>query len=342
MIPRRQVGRSGLQCSVLSLGAMTLGDTRSFGAIGAEPEETDRIIGAALDGGIDTFDTANVYGDGDSEKVLGRALRGRREDVILATKVRFPPSGPHPSGTPPSSSYGLSRRALLRAVEDSLRRLETDWIDILWFHMQDRSVPIEETLATTDALVKQGKVRYFGLSNFAAYRTAEAVLKAEARGFEPVVAVQVPWSLVTRDAEREIVPAAVHFGLGVTVYSPLARGFLTGKYRRDAEPPEGSRLAEWRDELRGYDIPRNWTVLDEVRAISESRNCAPGTVALAWLIARRGVSSVIIGARTEAQLKENIEAAQVRLTRDEVQRLNTASEPAWGYPYDFIGRFEPW
>lgn len=321
---------------------MTFGKTGSFGAIGAEPQEADRIIGAALDAGIDTFDTANVYGDGDSEQVLGRALRGRREEVVIATKVRFPQPVPHASGAPSSSSYGLSRRALLRAVEDSLRRLGTDWIDILWYHMQDRSVPIEETLATTDALVKQGKVRYFGLSNFTAYRAAEAVLKAEMHGFEPVSGVQVPWSLVTRDAERELIPAAAHFGLGVIVYSPLARGYLTGKYQRDTEPPEGSRLAEWRDELSGYDTRRNWSVLDEVRAIAESRQCAPGTVALAWLIARRTVSSVIIGARTEAQLKENIEAAQFRLTPDEVGRLNTVSEPAWGYPCDFIGRFEPW
>ncbi|MBM7774416.1 aryl-alcohol dehydrogenase-like predicted oxidoreductase [Actinokineospora baliensis] len=339
MIPRRPVGRSGLRVSALSLGAMTFGDG-PFGAIGAEPGAVDGIVGLALDSGVDTFDTANAYGD--SEVVLGKAIGKRRRDVVLCTKVRFPTGAADAGAAPASSTYGLSRSAVLRSVEESLGRLDTDWIDVLWLHMQDRTVPIEETLGTCDALVRAGKVRYIGVSNFAAYRATEAVLRAEARGTAGPVALQVPWSLVTRDVERELVPAAKHLGLGVLVYSPLARGFLSGKYHPGAEPPAGARLARWRAELAEYDTERNWRVLAALREIADDRGTEVGTVALAWTLARRPVASIVLGARTREQLAANLRAADLVLGSDERARLDEVSTPRWGYPCDFIGRFEPW
>lgn len=340
MISRRGVGRSGLRFSSLSLGGMTFGSNEAFGAIGSDPTEAARVVALALDAGIDTFDTANVYGE--SEQLLGRLLRRRRDDVVICTKARFPTSGHVGDGLPPSSSYGLSRAAVVRSVEASLRRLDTDRIDVLWLHMQDRSVPIEETLSATDLLVRQGKVRYLGLSNFMAYRVAEAVLTARARALEPPVALQVPWSAVSRDVERELVPAARHLGLGVAVYSPLARGFLSGKYDRGAEPVVGSRLGEWRDEFARYDSDRNWAVLAALRETARAHQVPVSAVSLAWLLARRPVVSAVIGARTEEQLRENLMAADVRLTAEEIARLDKVSEPDWGYPESFIARFEPW
>jgi aryl-alcohol dehydrogenase-like predicted oxidoreductase len=338
VLTRRAVGRSGLRVSALSLGAMTFGDA-AFGAIGTDPAEVDGIVAMALDSGIDTFDTAGVYGD--SEQLLGRAIGKRRADVVLSTKVRFP-TRVDTDGMPPSTTYGLSRGAVIRAVEESLTRLGTDWIDILWLHMQDRSVPIEETLAATDLLVRAGKVRYIGVSNFMAYRLTEAVLRADALAATGPVGLQIPWSLVSRDVERELVPACRHLGLGVLVYSPLGRGLLSGKYHQGRTPPAGSRLAEWRAEYEEYDTDRTWAVLAALRAIARDRGCPVSAVALAWALAKRPVASVIIGARTQAQLRENLVAAELTLDRAEIADLDKVSEPAWGYPCDFIGRFEPW
>ncbi|MCK9920657.1 aldo/keto reductase [Frankia sp. AgPm24] len=358
MIGRRAVGRSGLRFSALSLGGMTLGHNAAFGAIGADATEAARIVARALDAGIDTFDTANVYGE--SEHLLGRLLASRRDDVVLCTKVRFPTAVPDSGaggaggagdgsgggaaggGPPPASSYGLSRGAVLRAVEGSLRRLGTDYLDVLWLHMQDRSVPIAETLATTDTLVRQGKVRYVGLSNFMAYRVAEAVCVAGARGYEAPVGLQLPWSAVGRGVERELVPAARHFELGVAVYSPLARGLLSGKYERGREPVDGSRLALWKEELAGRDTDRTWAVLAALRGIAADHRVPVAAVALAWVLARRPVASVIVGVRTAEQLEQNLAAARLRLSREETARIDAVSEPDWDYPESFIGRFEAW
>ncbi|BEL07197.1 aldo/keto reductase [Actinoplanes sichuanensis] len=340
MIPRRRVGASGLQVSALTLGAMTFDRSGPFGAIGSDPSELSRIVSAAVEAGIDTFDTANVYGE--SEELLGRILGPFREDVVICTKVRFPFAVGKSESLPPSNTYGLSRRAVIRSVEESLRRLGTEYLDVLWLHMQDRSVPIEETLVTLDKIVQQGKIRYFGISNFMGYRLTEAVLRAQMRDLEGPVGVQLSWSLVERGAEQEVVPAARHLDLGIFAYSPLARGFLSGKYQRGAVPAHGSRLAEWRDEYERYDVDRNWAVLAELVQVASEHNVPVGAVAIAWLLAKNRVASVIVGARTEAQLRENIVAARLVLTRSEIDRLDKVSKPDWGYPCDFIQRFEPW
>jgi aryl-alcohol dehydrogenase-like predicted oxidoreductase len=337
---RRNLGRSGLSVSRLTLGAMTFGESRGFmKGVTSPDDEARRVLDRALDAGIDTIDTANVYSEGRSEELLGEWLRGKRDRVVLATKCRFPTgdaakAGPH--------DRGLSRKAILKACEDSLRRLRTDFIDLYQVHMQDRSVPIHETLSALDDLVRQGKVRYVGCSNYAGYRLVEALWAADRRGLEPFVAIQLQWSLVSRDCERELIPAARAFGLGTLVWSPLGRGFLSGKYRRGEAPPVNARLAAWQDSWRSLDVPQSWAVLDEVRRIAEVRGATPAAVSLAWLLARPEVSSLVVGARTVAQLDDNLAALTLELSPHELASLDAVSELPWGYPYAFIGVREPW
>lgn len=339
MMEHRTVGASGLQVSALSLGTMTFARTGPYARIASSESEMASILDIAFDAGIDTFDTANVYGAGESEEMLGRLLGARRHRAVISTKVRFPTQ----AGTLPRfGECGLSRHSIICAVEAALRRLETDFIDVLHLHMQDRLVPIEETLRAVDDLVRQGKIRYLGVSNYTAYRLVEALWAADKRGLTHVTSLQVPWSLLSRDVERELIPAARQFRLGVFVYSPLCRGLLAGKYRQGENAPAGTRLSEWRDELADWDTPTTWTIVDAVRSIAQDREVTPAVVALAWCLSMRPVVSVILGARTVHQLIENLQAATLQLSRDEIARLNNVSEPTWGYPANFISRFEPW
>jgi aryl-alcohol dehydrogenase-like predicted oxidoreductase len=335
------LGRSGLKVSRLSLGAMTFGESQGFmKGVTSPDDEARRVLDRALDAGIDTIDTANVYSEGRSEALLGEWLKGKRERVVLATKCRFPTVGDPAKAGP--HDFGLSRKAILKACEDSLRRLRTDFIDLYQVHMQDRSVPVEETLSAMDDLVRQGKVRYVGCSNYTGYRLVESLWAADRRGLEAYVAIQLQWSLVARDCERELVPAARTFGLGTLVWSPLGRGFLSGKYRRGEPPPGEARLATWQDTWRTIDVPQSWAVLDEVRRVAAAHGTTPAAVALAWLLARPEVSTIIVGARTVAQLDDNLAALSVRLSPEELAALDRVSAPAWGYPYAFIGAREPW
>ncbi len=338
----RKLGRSGLDVSRLALGAMTFGESRGFmKGVTSPDEEARRVLDRALDAGIDTVDTANVYSEGRSEELLGRWLEGKRDRVVLATKCRFPTSGVDLAKAGPHEA-GLSRKAILRACEDSLRRLRTDHVDLYQVHMQDRSVPVEETLSALTDLVRQGKARYVGCSNYAGYRLVESLWAADRRNLERYVSIQLQWSLVFRDCERELVPAARAFGLGTLVWSPLARGFLSGKYERGRPPPEGARLASWGDTWNTIDVPRSWAVLDAVRAMASRRGTTPAAVSLAWLLAKPEASAVIVGARTVRQLEENLAALEVRLAPEEVAELDRVSEPPWGYPYSFIAAREPW
>ena len=338
----RSLGRSGLLVSRLSLGAMTFGESQGFMKGVTSPDDVARrVLDRGLDAGIDTIDTANVYSEGRSEELLGAWLEGKRDRVVLATKCRFPTSGLDLSKAGPHQ-HGLSRKAVLRACEDSLRRLRTDFIDLYQVHMQDRSVPIEETLSALTDLVRQGKVRYAGCSNYAGYRLVESLWAADRRGLEPYVSIQLQWSLVSRDCERELVPAVRAFGLGTLVWSPLGRGFLSGKYERGRPPPAEARLASWQDTWKALDTPQSWATLDKVREVATRRGTTPAAVALAWLLARPEVSTVVVGARTVRQLEENLAALEVKLAPEDVAELDQVSAPAWGYPYSFIGAREPW
>ena len=338
---QRQLGRCGLRVSSLSLGAMTFGDAKGFMKdVTSDDSEGRRVLDAALDAGVDTVDTANAYAEGLSETLLGQWLKGRRQQVTLCTKVRFPTQGTiapmHPN------EQGLSRKSILWNCEQSLRRLQTDYVDLYQAHMQDRSVPIDETLRALDDLVRAGKVRYVGCSNYTGYRLTESLWTAERLDVSRYESVQLLWNLVSRDAERELVPAARTFGLGLMVWSPLGRGFLSGKYRKGQPPPPGTRLEAWKDSWAMTATDQNWRTLDAVQTVAQRRETTPAAVALAWLLAKQEVSTVIVGARTVQQLQENLKALSVTLTADDLKQLSEVSQPNWGYPYNFIGSREPW
>lgn len=337
----RQLGRCGLRVSVMSLGAMTFGESETFmRGVTSPDDEARRVFDAAIDAGMNLVDTANVYSEGRSEELTGEWIRGKRDRVLLATKVRFPigfgtrPVGPH--------DQGLSRKHIIEACEASLRRLKTDVIDLYQTHMQDGAVPIDETLRALDDLITAGKVRYVGCSNYTGYRLVESLWSAERNRTHRYEAVQLQWSLAVRDAEREVVPACRTFGLGTLVWSPLARGFLSGKYRRGQPPPQGSRLEAWKDSYRAFDNDKMWRLLDVIGAVAQRHESTHAAVALAWLLARPEVTTIIVGARTVAQLRENLRALDLKLTPEDLAQLDDASKPDWGYPYSFIGLRERW
>ncbi len=334
----RNLGRTGLRVSTLSLGAMTFGEGLGFmKGVSSTDAEARRVLDRALDAGINTIDTANVYSEGRSETLLGEWLEGRREKVVLASKCRFSMTkehGPH--------DLGLSRKHILKACEDSLRRLRTDYLDLYQTHMQDSTVPIEETLRALDDLVTQGKVRYVACSNYTGYRLTESLWTSDRRNLHRYEAVQLQYSLVCRDAEREVIPACKAFGLGVLAWSPLGRGFLSGKYTRGDVPPAGTRLEKWKDSWQGVATDRNFDILDHVRGVAHDHGVTPSEVALAWALQKPWMSSIIIGARTMQQLEDNLKAATLKLSPEEMQRLDDVSRPAFGYPYDFIGGRQEW
>lgn len=335
----RNLGRSGLKVSKLCLGTMTFGeaDESSFmHGVGCDDATSFAIMDRALDAGINFFDTADVYGqDGLSERVIGRwfAERGRRDEVVLATKFRFRMT-PGPNGT------GASRRRIVQTVDASLRRLQTDRIDLYQIHMQDIDTPEEETLRALDDLVRAGKVLYLGASNYAAYRLVESLWASESRNLERFVGLQAQYSLIVRDLEREHVPVCLRHGLGILPWSPLAGGFLSGKYRQGQGAPAGTRLEKWKERYAGFDTPRNWRVLDAVLAVAAELGATPSAVSLAWLLQRPAVTSVIFGARSPDQLQDNLAAAALALPEAAVRRLDEASAFDLGYPYDMIRRIQ--
>jgi len=333
----RTLGHSGLKVSTLCLGAMTFGeaDEKSMmHKVSADEVTSFALLDRSLEAGINFIDTANVYGQyGLSERVLGSwfARSKRRQDVVLATKFRFR-MWPGPTGT------GASRFHIVRAVEDSLRRLQTDHIDLYQIHMQDLDTPEEETLRALDDLVRQGKVLYLGCSNYAAYRLVDSLWLAKTQNLERFVSMQMQYSLAVRDIEREHVPVARKFGLGILPWSPLAGGLLSGKYQKGQQPPPGTRMEQWKERYAAFDTERNWRIVDAARAVAQERNATPSQVALAWCLHKPQVTSVIFGARTLEQLEDNLKAAELKLSAAELQRLEEASAPDPTYPYDFIGR----
>jgi aryl-alcohol dehydrogenase-like predicted oxidoreductase len=335
----RTLGNSGLKVPVLCLGAMTFGeaDAKSFmHAVGCDDQTSFAIMNRALERGINFIDTANVYGqDGLSERIVGSwmAQAKARDRVILATKFRFRMAG-GPNGT------GASRHHIVRAVEDSLRRLQTDRIDLYQIHMQDIETPEDETLRALDDLVRAGKVLYLGASNYTAYRLTDSQWLSKTEHLHRFVALQAQYSLLVRELEREHVPACRQFGIGILPWAPLAAGFLSGKYRKDAPPPAGTRLEKWKDRFASHDNERGWRTLDVVTAIAKERETTPAAVSLAWLLAKPAVSSVIFGARSVDQVDDNLRAADVKLTPEEMQKLDDASAFELGYPYQFIANVQ--
>jgi aryl-alcohol dehydrogenase-like predicted oxidoreductase len=323
----RQLVRTGLRVSSLTLGTMTFGGRGQFRAVGQTAlEGARRQIDMAVDAGVNLIDTADVYSEGAAEEIVGRALNGRRDDVLLATKARFP------MGTRPNDA-GLSRVHLIDACEASLRRLGTDHIDLYQVHEWDGQTPLEETLGALDHLVQSGKVRYVGCSNFAGWQVMKALGVAERTGLPRFVSQQVYLSLQERSAEYEIIPSALDQGLGLLIWSPLAGGLLSGKYRRNEPPPQGSRHASEWDEPPVYDEDKLYDTVDVLVEIAEEHGVSPARVALAWLLRRPGISTVVIGARTDEQLADNLAAAELELSDDEVTRLEQVSRPPLIYPH---------
>jgi aryl-alcohol dehydrogenase-like predicted oxidoreductase len=324
----RRLGNSGLKVSALTMGTMTFGGKGGFAKVGnVELADVRRLIDLVVDSGVNLIDTANVYSAGASEEIIGEALGGQRKGgVLIATKARYP------MGDGPNDR-GLSRWHLMRECEASLKRLRTDVIDLYQVHQWDGQTPLEETMEALDALVRQGKVRYVGCSNYSGWHVMKAMEIARRDGRIPFISQQIHYTLEAREAEYELVPIAIDQGLGILVWSPLAGGLLSGKHRRNKAAPEGTRqFAGWK-EPPVRDENRLWDIVDTLVAIGDAHGVSAAQVALAWLLGRPGVVSAIIGGRNEAQFTDNLAAADLKLGPDERARLDKVSQPPLLYPY---------
>jgi aryl-alcohol dehydrogenase-like predicted oxidoreductase len=330
----RQLGRSGLLVSELALGTMIFGEDSQRST---PPEEAEKIIHRFLDAGGNHIDTANVYADGRSEEIVGKAIHDKRNQVVLATKVRFRSGGDGPN------DLGLSRYHIMRSVEDSLKRLTTETIDLLYMHSWDALTPLEESLRAFDDLVTAGKVRYIGVSNFKAWQLMKALGLSDCNGWARFVAAQYQYSLVVRDIEPEFTDLCLSEGVGITPWGPLGGGFLSGKYHRGKNPEEG-RIASMSDDVEEAwhrrDTERNWRVLDVVNDLASKYKASASQIAVAWLLAQPAVASVIIGVRTMEQVEDNLGAVNIQLQAEEIAELNQVSALEDSYPYRFLNQFE--
>jgi len=323
----RQLGSSGLRVSSLTLGTMGYGGTGWATPVGnLQVDDVKRQLGLAKDAGVNILDTADVYSNGLSEELVGQALGGDRDDWIVATKVRMT------MGDGPNDA-GASRHHIIKGAEDSLRRLGTDYIDLYQLHEWDGQTPLEETWAALDHLVQSGKVRYLGISNYTGWQTVKAVMTAAQHGFTKPVATQVHYSPQTRDIEGEVIPAAIDQGLGILVWSPLAGGLLSGKYRRGQDAPEGSRRFQGWTEPPVYDEDLLYDLIDLLVEIGDGHGVSAAQVALAWTLGRPQVSSLIIAGRTDEQLADNLAAASLVLSDDERARIDSLTLPDLRYPF---------
>ncbi len=326
------LGNSGLKVSELCLGTMTFGGRGMWTAIGKLPQEqANSIIKESVDGGINFIDTANVYSEGLSEQITGQAIRDlglNRNDLVIATKVRGK------MGEGPNNS-GLSRKHILQQVDESLRRLNTDYIDLYQIHGFDPQTPLEETLEALDMLVKTGKVRYIGCSNLAAWQIMKAVGISERNRLSKFVSLQAYYTIAGRDLEREVIPLLLDQNLGLMVWSPLAGGLLSGKYGRNKETKEGRRVE--------FDFPpvnkeKAFDIIEEMEKIAKDKQVSVAQIALAWLLQQQAVTTVIIGAKKQEQLTDNLKSTEIKFTADELTKLDEASKLPSEYPGWMIER----
>jgi aryl-alcohol dehydrogenase-like predicted oxidoreductase len=318
------LGRSGLRVSPLALGAMTFGEDLGWGS---SVEESERIIDTYIEHGGNFIDTANFYTKSHSEKIIGDHLgrhSSKRDGLVIATKF----SGNLYPGDP--NGGGSSRKSIIRAVDSSLGRLQTDYIDLYWLHNWDIHTPIDETMATLDDLVKAGKVRYVGVSDTPAWKIVEANMLARFRGWSPFIGLQIEYSLLQRTVEQELIPMALEHGLGITPWSPLKSGALSGKYTRENAGQVKKNRAAFLDPTLANDV--TYDVVDELAKIAKEIDTTVARVALAWVRQRPGVTSTIIGARTAEQLDDNLKSVDVTLSSDHMHRLNSLTEPVLGFP----------
>lgn len=326
----RLLGNSGLRVPVLSFGTATFGGKGDFfGAWGStDVEEARKLIGICMDAGVSFFDTANVYSRGLSEEILGEAVKGMRDKVIISTKGTFPM-------TDEVNDFGSSRSHLIRFCEDSLRRLKTDYIDVYHLHGFDANTPMEETLKALDNLVTSGKVRHIACSNFSGWHLMKSLSVSERYGWSKYVAHQAYYSLANRDFEWELMPLALDQNVGTIVWSPLASGKLSGKYRRNKEQPQDGRITQGGSPIpaKAFSDDLIENILDVLEKIALETEKTVSQVALNWVLQRPTISSIIVGARTEAQLKENLSCADWKLSLDQIKELDAVSEVTPPYPY---------
>ncbi len=319
----RKLGRSGLIVSAFALGTMQFGRAMNMGQLGQA--ETSEMIRVAMDHGINFIDTADVYSRGESETLIGHAIKGIRQELVIATKVRLPMSDTD------LNRSGATRANIMRGVESSLRRLQTDYIDLYQVHGWDSNTPLEETLRALDDLVHQGKVRYLGLSNYLAWQAATALGIQREQHLEPFVTAQMYYSLVGRELEHEWIPFAQYSGLGILVWSPLAGGYLSGKYAPGQSAPAGTRFAE-AGQFVPFDEEWGARILPVLKQVADRHQVSCAAVALAWTVSRPAISSVIIAARTIPHLVDNIRAIDLNLSEEDLAELNAVSDPGVPYP----------
>ncbi|RME03090.1 MAG: aldo/keto reductase [Planctomycetota bacterium] len=306
---------------------MTFGHSERWKHVGnLDQKEADQMIATCLDAGINFFDTADIYSEGDSERILGKALGSKRTEVIVATKCRFQ-MGNNPN------RVGLTRWNILRACEESLKRLNTDYIDLYQVHLFDPHTPLEETLRALDDLVRQGKVLYLGCSNFTAWQLMKALATSQQLGLEKFITLQAYYSLVARELEYELIPLCLDQGLGVLPWSPLAGGFLTGKYRKGQPAPQGTRRSAAQGRFLKFDENRGYKIVEALEKIAKERNVSIAQVALNYIRQKPGITSVIIGARSQEQLEDNLASLKWELTPEEMETLDKISAPPRLYPY---------
>jgi aryl-alcohol dehydrogenase-like predicted oxidoreductase len=323
----RVLGRSGLKVSLITLGTMNFAAEGFFDKVGTvSVKDARRMVDVAVDHGVNLLDTSNIYSWGKSEEALGEILPAHSDQLLVGTKVRFG------MGKGPNEG-GLSRFHIIHECEASLRRLKRPHIDIYYLHEWDGLTPIEETMEALDTLVKHGKVRYLACSNFSGWHIMKALMAADKHGWQRFCCQQIHYSVESRDAENELAPIALDQGVGIQVWSPLAGGLLSGKFRKDAPPPQLSRHLNGWGEPPIRDEARLYRIIDVLVEVGAAHGVPAAQVALAWLAGRPGVASLIVGARTESQLKDNLAGAALVLTAEERQRLDDVSQPPLLYPY---------
>ncbi len=323
------LGRTGAHVSLLALGAMTFGSKNAWKLGGLSQETVDAMVKRSIDAGVNLFDTADVYDEGESEKALGRALGPYREQVILATKVRGKTG-------PGVNEIGLTRHHINLAVRKSLERLGTSWIDLYQFHGWDPHVPLDEPLETMQDLVDRGIVNYPGLSNFSAWQMATLQARCEERGYARYASAQMNYSLLNRDLEHEILPFLRFSGMSLLVWSPLHGGVLAGKYAKDVKPPSGTRMGDRGLYFPFFDQEKGWSVVDKVKELAKAQGCTPAQIALAWLLERKHI--VILGAKTMEQLEEDLGALSVHPTAKQLDEIDALTKPRALYPGWMIER----
>lgn len=318
----KRLGNTGLIVSEVALGTMQFGKKMNMGGLGQK--ETDAMVKFALDRGINLIDTADVYSLGESETLLGNSLNGIREEIVLATKVRLPMSGNF-------NRSGATRVNILRGIESSLSRLKTDYIDLYQVHGWDSNTPLEETIRTLDDIVRQGKARYIGLSNYFAWQAATSIQLQNREHLEPFVSAQLHYSLVDRGIEHEWVSFCEYYNLGILVWSPLAGGFLSGKYEKERQAPAETRFSE-AGQFVPFDRARGYAIIEVLKRVAKRRNASPAQIALAWILRKPCISSVIIAARKIEHLDDNVRAVDLVLTDDDIRELDEISHPGNPYP----------